>query len=53
MQQLIHGDCLEKMKDIPDGSVDMVMCDPPYGTTACKLDSVIPLEPTSGDNLKG
>lgn len=28
--QLIHGDCLEKMKDIPDGSIDMILCDPPY-----------------------
>jgi len=43
--ELIQGDCLEKMKDIPIGSIDMVMCDPPYGTTACKGDSVIPLEP--------
>lgn len=43
--QLIHGDCLEKMKDIPDGSVDMVLCDLPYGTTACKWDVVIPFEP--------
>ena len=42
---LIQGDCLEKMKDIPDGSVDMVLTDPPYGTTACKWDSIIPLEP--------
>lgn len=42
---LIQGDCLEKMKDIPDGSVDMVLTDPPYGTTACKWDSVIPFEP--------
>ena len=33
------------MKDIPDGSVDMVLADPPYGTTACKWDSVIPFEP--------
>jgi len=33
------------MKDIEDGSVDMVMCDPPYGITACKWDSIIPLEP--------
>ena len=42
----IHtGDCLEIMKDIQDGSVDMVMADPPYGTTACKWDSIIPLEP--------
>jgi len=43
--ELIQGDCLEKMKDIPDGSVDMVLSDPPYGTTACKWDSIIPLEP--------
>ena len=42
---LINGDCLEVMSLIPDGSIDMVMCDPPYGTTACKWDSVIPLEP--------
>ncbi len=33
------------MKGIPDGSVDMVLADPPYGTTACKWDSIIPLEP--------
>jgi len=39
--KLIHGDCLEEMKNIPDGSVDMVLTDPPYGTTACKWDSVI------------
>ena len=43
--ELIQGDCLEKMKDIPDCSVDMVLTDPPYGTTACKWDSIIPLEP--------
>ena len=43
--ELIQGDCLEKMKYIPDGSVDMVLTDPPYGTTACKWDSIIPLEP--------
>ena len=42
---LMEGDCLERMSEIPDGSVDMVMCDPPYGTTACKWDSVIPFEP--------
>jgi len=42
--KLIQGDCLEKMKDIPDGSVDMVLTDPPYGTTACKWDSVIPFD---------
>lgn len=40
-----NGDCLELMREIPDGSVDMVLTDPPYGTTACKWDSVIPFEP--------
>ena len=43
--QLYQGDCLERMKEIPDGSIDLVLTDPPYGTTACKWDSVIPLEP--------
>ena len=42
--ELIQGDCLEKMKDIPDGSVDMILCDLPYGTTACKWDMVIPFD---------
>ena len=42
--QLLHGDCLELMKSIPDNSIDMVLCDPPYGTTACKWDSVIPFD---------
>jgi site-specific DNA-methyltransferase (adenine-specific) len=42
---LIHGDCLEKMKDIKDKSIDMILTDPPYGTTACAWDSVIPFEP--------
>ena len=42
--ELYLGDCLERMKEIPDGSVDMVLTDPPYGTTACKWDSVIPFE---------
>lgn len=45
MINLMLGDCLERMKEIPDGSVDMVLTDPPYGTTACKWDSIIPLEP--------
>lgn len=39
---LIHGDCLEVMKSIPDSSVDMILCDLPYGTTACKWDAIIP-----------
>ena len=42
---LMQGDCLERMKEIPDGSVDMVLCDLPYGTTACKWDIVIPFKP--------
>lgn len=45
MVDLRCGDCLELMKNIPDGSVDLVLTDPPYGTTACKWDSVIPFEP--------
>lgn len=40
MIKLLHGDCLELMKDIPDGSIDMILCDLPYGTTACKWDNV-------------
>jgi site-specific DNA-methyltransferase (adenine-specific) len=43
--KLIHGDCLEEMKNIPTGSIDMILCDLPYGTTACKWDTVIPFEP--------
>jgi site-specific DNA-methyltransferase (adenine-specific) len=45
------GDCLERMKEIPDGSVDMVLTDPPYGTTACKWDTVIDL-PLMWEQLK-
>ena len=45
MIDLRQGDCLEKMKDIPDKSIDMILCDLPYGTTACKWDNVIPFEP--------
>ena len=45
MIKLLQGDCLELMKDIPDGSVDMILCDLPYGITACTWDSVIPFEP--------
>ena len=41
---LMLGDCLERMKGIPDGSVDMVLCDLPYGTTACSWDSVIDMQ---------
>jgi len=48
---LMLGDCLERMKEIPDGSVDMILTDPPYGTTACKWDSVIDL-PLMWEQLK-
>jgi len=40
---LILGDCLDKMNDIPDNSIDMILCDLPYGTTACKWDTQIDL----------
>ena len=42
--ELWHGDCLELMKNIPDGSVDLVLTDPPYGTTQNKWDSIIPFD---------
>lgn len=42
---ILLGDCLEQMKTLPDNSVDMCLTDPPYGTTACKWDSIIPFEP--------
>ena len=42
---IYHGDCLEIMQSIPDKSIDMVLTDPPYGTTACKWDIIIPFEP--------
>jgi len=45
MIKLLHGDCLERMKEIPDKSIDMVLCDLPYGTTQCKWDTIIPFEP--------
>lgn len=43
--KLIHGDCLQEMRNLADNSVDLCLTDPPYGTTACKWDSVIPFEP--------
>ena len=42
--KLLHGDCLERMKEIPDGSVDFILTDIPYGTTNCSWDSVIPFD---------
>lgn len=44
MYKLYKGDCLEVMKKIPDSSVDMILCDLPYGTTNCRWDSVIPFD---------
>jgi len=44
MITLMQGDCLERMKEIPDGSVDLILCDLPYGTTQNKWDTVIPFE---------
>src|SRR5690349_13926301 len=43
--RLLCGDCLELMGEIPDGSIDLIAADLPYGTTACKWDTVIPFEP--------
>lgn len=48
MYKIIQGDCLELMKEIPDGSVDMILCDLPYGITRNKWDMVIPFEPLWG-----
>ena len=45
LNKIIQGDCLEVMQGIPDKSIDMILCDLPYGTTACKWDTVIPFEP--------
>lgn len=42
--KLYQGDCLEVMRSLPDDSIDSVITDPPYGTTSCKWDIVIPLE---------
>ena len=45
INKIYNEDCLEGMKRIADGSVDMVLCDLPYGTTQCKWDTIIPFEP--------
>src|SRR5690625_1839982 len=42
---IIQGESIEEMKRIPDGSVDMILADLPYGTTACKWDTIIPFKP--------
>lgn len=43
--KLLNGDCMKLMKEIPDGSVSLILCDPPYGTTDCSWDSILPFEP--------
>ena len=45
INKLYQGDCLEVMKNIDDKSIDMILADLPYGTTACKWDTIIPFEP--------
>jgi len=45
MNKVYLGDCLEIMSTLPDKSIDMILCDLPYGTTACKWDTIIPFEP--------
>lgn len=45
LDQIFNEDCLTGMNRIPDASVDMILCDLPYGTTQCKWDAIIPLEP--------
>src|SRR5699024_6537634 len=45
LNKIYNEDCLEGMKRIPDRSVDMILCDLPYGTTACAWDTIIPFEP--------
>jgi len=44
MSLLLHGDCLEHMKDLDDNSIDLIFCDLPYGQTSCKWDCKIDLE---------
>ncbi|MFL2118563.1 site-specific DNA-methyltransferase [Marinilactibacillus psychrotolerans] len=45
LNKVYNEDCLEGMKRIPDKNIDMILCDLPYGTTACKWDTIIPFEP--------
>lgn len=44
INKIYHGDCLELMPQIASGSIDMILCDLPYGTTACKWDTIIPFD---------
>lgn len=49
LNKITQGDCLEVMQRIPDGSVDMILCDLPYGTTSCRWDVIIPFKPLWGE----
>ena len=51
--KLLNGDCLQLMEQIPDKSIDMILCDLPYGTTKCKWDSIIPFEELWGGVITG
>ena len=44
METLINGDCIIEMQNIPDKSIDMILCDLPYGTTKCHWDVIIPFD---------
>ena len=44
VNKIHNGDCLELMKEIPDNSIDCIICDLPYGTTACSWDTIIPFD---------
>lgn len=44
INEVIHGDCLDVMKHVPNASIDMILCDLPYGTTRNEWDSIIPLD---------
>ena len=52
MSLLINGDCLEKMNEIDDDSVDLIFCDLPYGQTSCKWDCKIDLEKLANERFK-
>lgn len=45
VNRIIHGDALDVLRGLPDASVDAIITDPPYGTTACAWDTVVPFEP--------
>ena len=52
MSLLLHGDCLDELKNLDDNSVDLIFCDLPYGQTSCKWDTIIPWEPFWNEILR-